>query len=153
MARPTTSAKFTRKHSTKQEKAIRLETENRLRGKRLDPAVPEELTEAEAAAYIWLCTILEPADILGEADRETVKLAAISIARLKQIDNMIRNNPDLLTDKNINAVRKNYEEQFFTFGRELCLSPAARSKIGSLASKKVEDPLIKLLKNPPKNGG
>lgn len=146
MARPTTSVKFTRKHSTKQEKAIRLETENRLRGKRLDPAVPEELTEAEAAAYIWLCTVLEPADILGEPDRETVKLAAITIARIKQIDDMIRNNPDLLTDKNINAVRKNYEEQFFTFSRELCLSPAARSKIGSIAyNKAAEDPLIKLI--------
>ena len=150
MARPTTSIKFTRKHSTKQEKAIRLETENRLRGKRLDQAVPEELTEAEAAAYIWLQTVLEPADILGEPDREIVKLAAIAIARLEMIDDMIRKNPELLTDKNINAVRKNYEEEFLTFSRELCLSPAARSKIGSMASKKAEDPLMIILGNKPK---
>ena len=147
MTRPATSVKFTRRHITKQEKAARLEIENRLQGKRLDPEdIPEELTEEEAGAYMWLCCVLEPANILGEPDRETLKLAAISIARLKQIDDLIRKNPEMLTDKNINAVRKNYEEQFLTFSRELCLSPAARSKIGSMASNKAaEDPLIKLI--------
>ena len=154
MTRPATSVKFTRRHITKQEKAARLEIETRLQGKRLDPEdIPEKFTEEEAAAYIWLCCVLEPANILGEPDRETLKLAAISIARLKQIDDLIRKNPEMLLNKDVNAIRKNYEDQFFIFSRELCLSPAARSKIGSLASKKVEDPLIKLLKNSPKNGG
>lgn len=152
MARPATSVKFTRRHITKQEKAVRLEIETQLQGKRLDPAdIPEELTEEEAAAYIWLQTVLEPADILGEPDRETVKLAAISIARLKQIDDLIRNNPEMLTNKDVNAIRKNYADQCFTFCRELCLSPAARSKIGSLASKKPEDPLMKILDNNNRN--
>ena len=150
MARNTVPVNLSRMHLTKQEKALRLAKENQLRGRPLDQAVPEELTEAEAAAYIWLQAVLEPADILGEPDRETVKLAAISIARLKQIDDLIRNNPEMLTNKDVNAIRKNYEDQFFIFSRELCLSPAARSKIGSLASKKPEDPLMKILGKKPK---
>ncbi len=147
MARNTIPVNLSRMHLTKQERAERLAAENQLRGGPLDPAdIPEELTEAEAAAYIWLCAVLEPADILGEPDRETVKLAAIAIARLEIIDDMIRQDPELLTDKNINAIRKNYEDQFFIFSRELCLSPAARSKISLLArNKKQEDPLIKLI--------
>ena len=154
MARNTIPVNLSRMHLTKQEKAARLEMETQLQGKRLDPEdIPEEFTEEEAAAYMWLCCVLEPADILGEPDKETLKLAAISIVRLKQIDDLIRKNPEMLTDKNINAIRKTYVDQFFTFSKELCLSPAARNKIGSLASKKAEDPLINLLKNPPKNGG
>ncbi len=151
MARNTIPVNLSRMHLTKQEKAERLAKENQLRGRPLDQAVPEELTEAEAAAYIWLQTVLEPADILGEPDRETVKLAAITIARLEEIDNLIRTDPELLTNKNINAIRKNYMEQYFSLCGELCLSPGARSKIGSLASKKkVEDPLMKILGNKPK---
>ena len=146
MARNTVPVNLSRMHLTKQEKAERLAKENQLRGRPLDQAVPEELTEAEAAAYIWLQTVLEPADILGEPDRETVKLTAIAIARLEMIDDMIRKDPELLTDKNINAIRKKYIEQYFSLCGELCLSPAARCKISELArNKKLEDPLINLL--------
>ena len=146
MARNTIPVNLSRMHLTKQEKAARLAKENQLRGRPLDLTIPEELTEEEAAAFIWLQTVLEPADLLGEPDRETVKLAAISIARLKMIDNMIRNDPELLTNKNINAVRNKYIEQYFSLCGELCLSPAARSKISSLArNKKQEDPLINLI--------
>ena len=146
MARNTVPVNLSRMHLTKQEKAERLAKENQLRGRTLVQAGPEELTEAEAAAYIWLQTVLEPADILGKPDRETVKLTAIAIARLEMIDDMIRKDPELLTDKNINAIRKKYIEQYFSLCGELCLSPAARCKISELArNKKLEDPLINLL--------
>ena len=131
---------------TKKEKNIRLLVENRLRGKEFDPAIPKEFTPEEAAAYIWLCCVLEPADILGEPDRETMKLAAVTIARLNALDQMIRENASLLTDKDFNRIRNGYFMQYSQFCKELCLSPAARSKIGSLAKgKKAEDPLMKIL--------
>ena len=96
---------------------------------------------------MWLCSVLAPADILGEPDRETVEQAAITIARLHQIDNLIRQRSDLLIDKDVNAVRKTYVDQYIRYCKELCLSPGARSKIGSLMAntKKAEDPLIKVL--------
>ena len=147
MARPTTSVKLIKGAMTKQRRNKRLEIENKMKGGRFDDTVPEEFTEEEAAAYKWLCSVLAPADILGEPDRETVRLAAITIARINQLDDLIRLRPDLLTDKDVNAVRKIYVDQYSKFCKELCLSPGARSKIGSLManSKKADDPLIKVL--------
>ena len=146
MARPTTSVKLIKGAMTKQARALREEVENRLRGEKFDATVPPEFTVEEAKAYVWLCSVLGPADILGEPDRETVKLAAITIARIDQIDDLIRQRPDLLTDKDFNTVRNSYMAQYGKFCKELCLSPGARSKIGSLArSKKAEDPLLKVL--------
>ena len=147
MARPTTSAKLTREHLTKAKKAQREEIENRMKGEAFDATVPKNFTVEEAKAYRWLCSVLAPADILGEPDRETVEQAAITIARLHQIDDLIRRQPELLTDKDVNTVRKTYVDQYIRYCKELCLSPGARSKIGSLManSKKAEDPLIKVL--------
>ena len=146
MARPATSVKLIRGHLTKREKSIRLAVENRLRGSEFDYTVPKEFTPDEANVYIWLCEVLKPADILGEPDRETVKLAAVTIARINQLDDLIRQRPDLLTDKDFNVIRNSYVSQYGKLCRELCLSPGARNKIGSLArSRKVEDPLIKVL--------
>jgi len=147
MARPTTSAKLTREHLTKAKKALREEIENKMKGGAFDAAVPKNFTVEEAKVYKWLCSVLAPADILGEPDQETVRLAAITIARINQLDDLIRLRPDLLTDKDVNAVRKIYVDQYSKFCKELCLSPGARSKIGSLManSKKADDPLIKVL--------
>ena len=147
MARPTTSAKLSRGHLTKAKKAQREEIENRMKGGAFDATVPKNFTVDEAKAYRWLCSVLAPADILGEPDRETVEQAAITIARLHQIDDLIRRQPELLTDKDVNTVRKTYVDQYIRYCKELCLSPGARSKIGSLManSKKAEDPLIKVL--------
>ena len=146
MARPTTSAKLTRKHLTKKTRDIRIAVENRLRGEQYDETVPKDFSLEEAAAYIWLCEVLRPADILGEPDHQTVRLAAITIARLNALDSLVRENPSWLTDKDFNSIRNGYIAQYLKFCKELCLSPGARSKIGSLArNQKAEDPLIKVL--------
>ena len=147
MARPTTSAKLVKGAMTKARRNKRLEIEESLKGRRFDDTVPKEFTVEEAKAYKWLCSVLAPADILGEPDRETVRLAAITIARINQLDDLIRQQPDLLTDKDVNSVRKSYEDKYLVYCKELCLSPGARSKIGSLManSKKADDPLIKVL--------
>ena len=147
MARPTTSAKLVKGAMTKARRNKRLEIEESLKGGKFDGIVPKSFTVEEAKAYKWLCSVLAPADILGEPDRETVEQAAITIARLHQIDDLIRQRSDLLIDKDVNAVRKTYVDQYIRYCKELCLSPGARSKIGSLManSKKADDPLIKVL--------
>lgn len=147
MARPTTSAKLVKGAMTKQRRTKRVEIEENLRGGRFDAITPKNFTVEEAKAYKWLCSVLAPADVLGEPDRVTVEQAAITIARLQQLDDMIRRQPELLTDKDVNAVRKTYVDQYIRYCKELCLSPGARSKIGSLManSKKADDPLIKVL--------
>ena len=147
MARPTTSAKLVKGAMTKARRNKRLEIEESLKGGKFNGTVPKCFTVEEAKAYKWLCSVLAPADILGEPDRETVEQAAITIARLHQIDDLIRQRSDLLIDKDVNAVRKTYVDQYIRYCKELCLSPGARSKIGSLManSKKADDPLIKVL--------
>ena len=147
MARPTTSAKLVKGAMTKARRNKRLEIEESLKGGKFNGTVPKSFTVEEAKAYKWLCSVLAPADILGEPDRETVEQAAITIARLHQIDDLIRRQPELLTDKDVNTVRKTYVDQYIRYCKELCLSPGARSKIGSLManSKKADDPLIKVL--------
>lgn len=147
MARPTTSAKLVKGAMTKARRNKRLEIEESLKGGKFDGTVPKSFTVEETKAYKWLCSVLAPADILGEPDRETVEQAAITIARLHQIDDLIRQRSDLLIDKDVNAVRKTYVDQYIRYCKELCLSPGARSKIGSLMAnpKKADDPLIKVL--------
>ena len=147
MARPTTSAKLVKGAMTKARRNKRLEIEESLKGGKFNGTVPKSFTVEEAKAYKWLCSVLAPADILGEPDRETVEQAAITIARLHQIDDLIRRQPELLTDKDVNTVRKTYVDQYIRYCKELCLSPGARSKIGSLManSKKADYPLIKVL--------
>ncbi len=139
--------KITRHHSTKTEKAIRLAVENRFRGDRYDETVPEEFDDEETRAYLWLCEVLRPADVLGEPDRHTMKLAAITIARLERLDQMAREDPDLLLNKFYNGARNGYISQYLKFCQQLCLSPGARAKVGSLVKnqKAAEDPLIKVL--------
>lgn len=147
MARPTTSAKLIKGAMTKNNKAIRLAVENRFRGDRYDETVPEEFSEEEARAYSWLCEVLRPADVLGEPDRHTMKLAAITIARLERLDQMAREDPDLLLNKFYNGARNGYIAQYLKFCQQLCLSPGARAKVGSLVKnqKAAEDPLLKVL--------
>ena len=60
---------------------------------------------------------------------------------------MVRDNPGWLIDKEFNTIRNAYIAQYIKFCKELCLSPGARGKIGSLIKnqKEAEDPLLKVL--------
>ncbi len=146
MSKAPVPEKVTRHHSTKTEKTIRLAVENRLQGGKFVPVVPKKFTVEEAKAYKWLCSVLEPADVLGEPDRETLELAAVTIARINQLDDMARENTEYLLSREFNMIRNSYISQYFTFCKELCLSPGARAKIGAIAvSRKAEDPLLKVL--------
>ena len=150
MARPTTPITLLKGAKTKKEKSVRQLVENRLRGEKFNFAIPENFTPEEKAAYTWLYDVLKASDILGELDRETVKLTAISIARLNTLDQKVRENPGLLLDKDFHRIRTEYLRQYSKLSKELCLSPAARSKIGSLAkAQEAEDPLMNVLKNKP----
>ncbi len=146
MTRPTMPVKLIRGGMTKETKQLRQKTEEKLRGAAFVPEIPDSFTPDEAAAYVWIYTVLEPADILGAVDRETVKLMAITIARMDKIDQLIRDDPELLINKDVNRIRAAYVNQYFQLCKELCFTPSTRSKVGALAkNKKTEDPLIKVL--------
>lgn len=61
---------------------------------------------------------------------------------------LINNNPELLTDKDIMAIRKGYTQDYFRLCNELGLSPQSRAKLGSLSLQKDQqnnDVLLKIL--------
>lgn len=150
MARPAKSIKTQSRHNTKAEAKEREEAENRLKGNS-NIEVPEYLTEEQKAIFKYIKCVLDSdgADILGQLDVYIMSQTAIAIDRLHTIDEQINSNSALITDKDIISARKAYMQEFFRCCNELCLSPQARAKIGSLnLSKKKEqmDPLLQILK-------
>ena len=73
---------------------------------------------------------------------------AVVIDRLQQLEMLINNNPELLTDKDIMAIRKGYTQDYFRLCNELGLSPQSCAKLGSLSLQKDQqnnDVLLKIL--------
>ena len=66
-------------------------------------------------------------------DTEVMINASVIIDRLHKIDETIDRNQDaMLFDKEMSMLRDRYFKQFLGICKELCLSPAARAKLGSL---------------------
>ncbi len=145
MARPAKVVNVHTGHDTKADISLREQIENNFKG---DAKVvpPVFLTEKQRLIFDTIAEVL--ADYLGELDSYVLSEAAITIDRLQEIDEQINLNSELLLDKDIISVRKVYTTEFFRYCNELCLSPQARAKIGSLATAKKEqenDPLLKIL--------
>lgn len=150
MARPAKSIKTQSRHNTKAETKEREEAENRLKGNS-NIEIPAYLTENQKVIFEYIKSVLDSdgADILGQLDVYILSQTAITIDRLRTIDDQINSIPTLMTDKDIISARKAYTQEFFRCCNELSLSPQARAKIGSLnLSKKNEqtDPLLQILK-------
>ena len=64
---------------------------------------------------------------------------AISIERKECMDDMINNSPDLMASANFMASRERYEKSYLRCCAELCLSPAARAKMGLMAAQGNQD--------------
>lgn len=149
MARPAKSVKTQTRHNTKADKSRREAVENALKGNgTLTP--PDYLTLEQAAIFEKIKAVLsQGADILGELDVYILSEAAITIDRLSQIDKQISTDSALILDKDVTMIRQKYVQDFFRCCNELCLSPQARAKIGSLnlqKSKEDSDPLLTILK-------
>lgn len=131
MATPSkTSSKTTRKHLTKEEKAIRVTMEDTLKGEALPSDPPDNFNNRQKEIYRFLYAELAPADVLGKIDIFAIRNACIIIERLEAIDVLIGED---ITDRNLALIRSSYFGQFLKIIGELCLSPAARAKMGVLA--------------------
>ncbi len=92
--------------------------------------------------------VYQKVDLLGELDCYVLAECAVVIDRLQQLEMLINNNPELLTDKDIMAIRKGYTQDYFRLCNELGLSPQSRAKLGSLSLQKDQqnnDVLLKIL--------
>ena len=149
MARPTTTTSQTTKmHLTKEEKAVKFGVEDTIKGVTLSPRPPARLNAGQKKVYKWLYTNLLPSQLLSQLDVESLCNASIVIERLQVIDAEINKDPANITDKTLLEARRTYFAQYLKVCQELCLSPASRAKMGSLAltaHKQKKDPLLSAL--------
>lgn len=128
-----TSVKTTSKMMSKEDKAIRVEVEETLKGVELSRIPPTSLNERQGVIYVWLYDNLAPASILSELDIVTMTNACIIIERLEKIDAALEDYETFTSDRGLHTMRKEYFSQYLKICAELCLSPAARAKMGTLA--------------------
>ena len=148
MARPAKAVSTKTGTITKEEEAIRKDTEQRLKGKshRLTP--PKYLTDDQKKIFRYIIKELKEADILGNLDVYVLTTTAISIDRLAKMEQQINDNEHLLLDTHFMTAKDKYTKDFFRCCNELSLSPQARAKLSISnvnAMKESKNPLLDAL--------
>lgn len=148
MARPAMSAKVTAKHLTNDEKNIKIDTEDKLRGNIDELAPPSYLSDVQAEIFAYIVRNLESSEILGNLDIFVLSDCSICIDRMQSIEKQINDEPELLSNSSLIATKDRYAKNFQRYCNELCLSPQARAKIANINLQgKEENPLLELLKD------
>jgi phage terminase small subunit len=145
MGRPPKPIKATTGANTKREIQTRIVVEDKLAGVGISSVPPVDFSENRAIIYEWLYEALEPSGVLSVLDSATFKQACVIIDRLNELDAMI---DELgVANKELRMARSDYFNQYLKVCSELCLSPAARAKMGTYVANKVkdEDPLLSAL--------
>lgn len=145
MGRPPKPVKATTGANTKREIQARIAVEDKLAGVGISSIPPVDFSESRVMIYEWLYNALEPSGVLSVLDSATFKQACVIIDRLNELDAMI---DELgVANKELRIARSDYFNQYLKVCSELCLSPAARAKMGTLVANKVkdEDPLLSAL--------
>lgn len=147
MARPAMSANVTSKHLTEDEKRIRTETENNLKGAADKLKPPSYLTAPQKKIYKYIVSNLKAIGILGNLDVYVLTECSICIDRMQEIEKRINASPESMTSPTLLAAKDKYTKTFFRCCNELCLSPQARAKMANInvQSQKEDNPLIKAL--------
>ncbi|QEK13717.1 phage terminase small subunit P27 family (plasmid) [Crassaminicella thermophila] len=148
MARPSKSIKTMSKNLTKEERAIRLETEEKLRGGADKISPPKHLNARQKKIFNYIVEELEASGILGNLDIYILGACAIAIDRLQQIEKMINKDIKMLMNKDLMRAKEKYTKDFFRCCNELSLSPQSRAKLGNInlqAKQQQEDPLLRVL--------
>ena len=148
MARPAKAISMKTGAITKEEEAARLETENRLKGKKNKLTPPKYLSEDQKKIFRYIIKELGDADILGNLDIYILTTTAIAVDRLATMEQQINENPDLLLDSKYMGAKEKYTKDFFRCCNELSLSPQARAKISissANALRESKNPLLDAL--------
>ena len=138
MARPAKSVKTQSRHNTKSEEKQRQEVEEKIRGKADNLRPPTYLSNNQKKIFRKIKKELDESGILSNLDVYILTQFSIAVDRLQDIERKINDDFSLIFTKDL-----------YRCCNELCLSPQARAKIGSLnltASKNKEDPLLNALK-------
>lgn len=146
MPRPAKPVKTSVKHNTKKDIETRIAVEDKLANDKMVAVPPDDWSVERKAIFKWLYEQLEPTGVLCGLDKPTFFQACVIIDRLNELDKMIDSVG--VADKELRICRSDYFKQYLNICSELCLSPAARAKMGSLVANmqnKEEDPLLSAL--------
>ncbi len=149
MARPAKAINVQSKHNTKAETEKRKIVEDKLRGKSDKLIPPESFTKNQKQIFNFIYKELEASNILSNLDIFVLTNTAITIDRIQQYDKAIAEDSERLYDNVTINNRDRSVREFLRYCTELCLSPQARAKIGSLAlskEKEQADPVLSLIK-------
>lgn len=145
MPRPAKPVKTSVKHNTKKDIETRIAVEDKLANDKMVAVPPDDWSVERKAIFQWLYEALEPTGVLCTLDKPTFFQACVIIDRLNELDKMIDSVG--VADKELRICRSDYFKQYLNICSELCLSPAARAKMGTLVANqsKEEDPLLSAL--------
>lgn len=145
MPRPAKPVKTSVKHNTKKDIETRITVEDKLAKDKMVSVPPTDWTPERKAIFKWLYEQLEPTGVLCGLDKPTFFQACVIIDRLNELDKMIDSVG--VADKELRICRSDYFKQYLNICSELCLSPAARAKMGTLVANqsKEADPLLSVL--------
>ena len=149
MPRPAKPVELQTCHNTKSDIQKRKSVQNSLKGENACIVPPYKLSDSQLNIFNKIRDVYDKVDLIGELDVYTLAECAVVIDRLQVLEMMINDNPDLLTDKDIMAIRKGYTQDYYRLCNELGLSPQSRAKLGSLSlqkDKQSKDKLLTLLK-------
>lgn len=148
MGRPAKSVRVKSGVIAGEEAAARQEIEDAVRGMAVKPEPPDGLTEDQREVFRFIVDELVESGILGRLDVFVLESTAVSVARLRKINQMVDGDDALLFDTALQGARAKYQSDLWRGCNELCLSPQARAKIGNLAAqaaKEKKDPLVAAL--------
>ena len=135
--------------NTKSDIKKRKSVQNSLKGDNSCIVPPYKLSDNQLNIFNKIRDVYDNVGLIGELDIYTLAEGAVVIDRLQQLEMMINDNPELLTDKDIMAIRKGYTQDYYRLCNELGLSPQSRAKLGSLSlqkDKQNNDILLNILK-------
>lgn len=148
MARPCKAINTASGKIGKEEREIRMQNENSLRGKNDKIKPSTYLNRRQKRIYKYIVAELEESGILGNLDVFMLDKCAIAIDRLQEIEKTINADIEKLLDTDLRKTKEAYDKDFFRCCNELSLSPQSRAKLSNLnfqMQQQQDDPLLKAL--------
>ncbi len=121
--------------------------EKKLKGDAVNVKPSFPLSKEQKRIFNKIKGLFEELDMLGELDCYVLTEGAVIIDRLRDIEQRINEDPELLFDRDVCNTRKEYMQNFFRVCNELSLSPQARAKMGIMAAGKSaekNDPIFQI---------
>ena len=113
VARPSKNVKVMSKNLTKEEKEMRLEAEEKLRGEADNIKPSQHLNARQKKIFNYILTELEASGILGNLDIYILDQASIAIDRVQQIEKKINKKLDNIYDKELMKALSEYKKDFY----------------------------------------